>query len=223
MLAHADPVSGLETSAPSPWGSEGDLSWRWVRLCSHSSEKKREELGVLNGLCSLLEPLLGCPARQVNSAAGKPKKKKKKKADDESSTHKGPDNTSFGKLLEAFLASVKAVKPGTLKAKKATADKPTWADVAKTSWNNQTQISQKTAKKTVVTSLAKQCRPHSEVRDFGEIWKKLEDGAKPDGSISLTPTVAKGLEGRELAQGHKLDVKFACVVASQELDDLPAE
>lgn len=72
-------------------------------------------------------------------------------------------------------------------------------------------------------SLARQCWKAGEVRDFGEVRKKLENGEAPVGSVALAPSVDKALELKLLAEGHKLDtVKFACLVAGANLSSLPA-
>ena len=176
---------------------------------------------LLQALVAAVQQLTG-PSGVV--AKGKrAKKKKKKEVKQSASSPSSGDLTAFEKVvagirshpselvkrLEGFLSQIKHPK-GAVKtpAPSPVDDGPpkskTWADVAK-----------KGAKDQLV--LAKPCFEPNAVQDFASVQRSLEAGEKPVGNISVAPSLERALEARDLAEAHKLDLKFALLV------DVPLE
>ena len=202
---------------------------------SATKRKQREKVAqqeVLTKLCNMLGSLIG----SAQPSTVKKKKKKKKKLVD-SDTSGGKDAALVDQLsklvddirtnpstliskLEAFLHTAK--KPSVVQPRAASSEtqQSKWVDVVKTA--STTAAPAKRAVPPPVT-LARQCWNAGEVRDFGEVRAKLENGQLPLGSVALAPSVDKALEVRQLAEAHKLDsVKFACLVVGANESSLPA-
>lgn len=203
---------------------------------SSATKRKRKEQAaqqeMLTRLCTVLGSLIG------TSPTNKPKKKKKKKKrpiTSETSTGSGgalvdqlskvvedirKEPSTLISKLESFLSKAKGLNVDRRKSPDVAQQSDKWVDVVK-----KTSAANPTATKRVSSSvsLARQCWKAGEVRDFGEVRKKLENGEAPVGSVALAPSVDKALELKLLAEGHKLDtVKFACLVAGVNLSSLPA-
>ena len=201
---------------------------------SVTKRKRKEKLAqneILNKLCNLLGTFL-----HESSPPGSKKKRKrnKKQADDKPGPSAGhglvddlaklvddirQDPRTLVTKLEGFLQRAKSVKNVQASAAGTSGKPNSWASVVK-----QAAPAKKGSEKrpSHAVNLARHCWDKGEIRDFGEVMKKLEVGENLEGSVAIAPSLDKALEAQQLAQVHKLSLKFACVVVGVDASKLPS-
>eukprot|EP00434_Breviolum_minutum_P046431 symbB.v1.2.041996.t1/scaffold9000.1/size4460/1 len=192
------------------------------------TKRKRAERLVQNDMLNKLCQLLGTFLHDSASAPAGPKKKRKRKKKQVDSKPKSTDGQGLVDQLAKVVDDIRQ-NPHTLVAKLEdflqhvkTPPKPVQTPPVVERPGSWVNVVKKHDRTKNVVNLARHCWGNGEIRDFGEVMKKLEVGETVAGSVALAPSLDKALEAQQLANAHNLQLKFACLVVGVDTSKLPS-